>query len=320
LKNKIKQLQIGYYVLIHPNVQDVVMFDNCFINNDGRIVPVLVLSSSSSSVQVLSNFNPISSSVLPPTLCTLVSIPNNSSTNIHAVQAATTTTTTPPSLNDSKFLVLDPLGYRCIDDDTAQCTASVYSNSNNEDVNYDNYYGGDSSSSANRIDPLCYGTFDEIRIAEEEENMIAASGTNQPTTAVVRTYVLCPHRTYDGIIGGPRDVDHDEIGLVVKYPNVHIYCGSDGRSENQCRVTGGTIQIGIIPDDEDDEDKYNTNYNTSSSTAPGGVNKGVGVSNVTIRGLTFTEATTVNILVSRPGSQLTIMDCIFQVSSSTHTL
>lgn len=88
--------------------------------------------------------------------------------------------------------------------------------------------------------------------------------------------------------------------------NVHIQCGDNGSSANECIFTGGTFQIVF-------SDGYYYNDNTQV------------LDNMLIEGVTFMgleDGSMANIDVyagsfnARPPTTLTVKDCIFQVTLS----
>lgn len=108
----------------------------------------------------------------------------------------------------------------------------------------------------------------------------------------LRLYVLCPETIFEVASsfrkdGTPRDGDHP---LFLGRSNIHVLCGEDGRSENNCVLTDGLMQVGFF-------DKFDTNKT---------------VINALVKGLTFTKARSYNVLAENYGN-LTLSDCVFKV-------
>jgi hypothetical protein len=108
-----------------------------------------------------------------------------------------------------------------------------------------------------------------------------------------RTYILCANTTFTvgstGDISGPRKASSGPI--VIGRPNIRIICGPDAKSRNGCVVSGGKLQLAI-------QDVFQT---------------GRPATNGYVRGLTFTGASSVNVLAVYP-SDVEFRDCIFRVS------
>lgn len=104
---------------------------------------------------------------------------------------------------------------------------------------------------------------------------------------IVRTYILCPMTEYEM-----------ENPLVITRPNTRILCGADGKSRNDCRLTGGAVQLKV-----------------DGTLAPHSIFSGAQpLSNLLIHGVTFTEGEKTNVLVKYP-CDLTLEKCIFMVCS-----
>lgn len=110
-----------------------------------------------------------------------------------------------------------------------------------------------------------------------------------------RKYVLCPDTKY--LIGDYDYGDKAFVGggaaLDLMLPNVHILCGEDGSSKNNCILEGGETQVFILPD-ETAEELF---------------------TNVVVRGLTFKGATDLNVVgvTARTDEEVGVLfqDCIF---------
>ena len=106
-----------------------------------------------------------------------------------------------------------------------------------------------------------------------------------------KTYVLCPHRTYQ--IGfSYRDgtcCTEGDAPLSAR-SNVRFLCGEDGRAENNCVFTGGIAQF------------------VASNLLWGGAD----VFNVQVEGLTFTQAMVSSILIGNKGF-IEFKNCVVRV-------
>jgi hypothetical protein len=113
--------------------------------------------------------------------------------------------------------------------------------------------------------------------------------------SIVRTYLLCPKTTFkvatmNDNVGNPFDGSHP---IIINRPNMRILCGAEGNSENNCVVSGGVFQLGIV-------DEFGTG--------------GPPATNALVSGITFTGASSVNVQATFP-SHVVLSDCIFKVSS-----
>ncbi len=82
-------------------------------------------------------------------------------------------------------------------------------------------------------------------------------------------------------------------------PNLQIQCGDDGARANNCIVSGGTVQV---------DGTLFFRPNATSST--------MGLSNVVLTGLTFTNVEKYHVWIDQPG-QVLFRDCAFQVRSGS---
>lgn len=109
---------------------------------------------------------------------------------------------------------------------------------------------------------------------------------------VTATYILCPDTIFLisdlGSNVSPSVEETETIALKVKKSNIHIKCGADGASSNNCVFTGGSYQLVI--------DRPSTHG---------------AIFNVIVQGVTFRDATLNNVLASASGT-LSIKDCIFK--------
>lgn len=107
----------------------------------------------------------------------------------------------------------------------------------------------------------------------------------------LREYILCPDTTYEIANnfenGEPKD---GQYPISIFRSNVHVLCGFDGNSNNNCVLEDGHVQLGYY-------DKFNTNAT---------------LTNTAVKGLTFTKARYMNIEAQANGD-LTIHDCVFKV-------
>jgi len=114
---------------------------------------------------------------------------------------------------------------------------------------------------------------------------------NVKEVLALRKYILCPNTTFEiaseyDSDGNPMDGDPP---IIVGRPNVHVFCGEDGNSDNNCVLKGGIVHVGI----------YNE-FNT----------QGPWVTNSILSGLTFSDASDLNILADFQANVI-IRDCIF---------
>jgi hypothetical protein len=112
---------------------------------------------------------------------------------------------------------------------------------------------------------------------------------------VLRSYVLCPNTTFTvasafNESGGPVE---GQYPLKIGRSNIHVLCGEDGSSANDCVLEGGMEQLVFA-------DLFKTNHS---------------VTNVLVQGLTFSKAKTSNAVVQNKG-HLSLVDCIFRVRFS----
>ena len=122
-------------------------------------------------------------------------------------------------------------------------------------------------------------------------NTIRLREVNADTTQQ-RTYIICPGTE---ITVGTLDPNNNNALTGNFYfqarPNLHIQCGPDGSSANNCTVTGGTLQV----------DGTDWLGNTEPPF------------NFKLSGFTFREVDRYNFWGNMPGS-ITFYDCIFRVS------
>ena len=108
---------------------------------------------------------------------------------------------------------------------------------------------------------------------------------------IVETYILCPNTVFT--IGTVDDTENTSTGgakTISTRAKSIFQCGTDGKSSNNCIVTGGTIQILHDRSDFQNEDKPN----------------------VVIKGITFEDASYSSAVLAAPGD-ITFIDCIFRV-------
>jgi hypothetical protein len=110
---------------------------------------------------------------------------------------------------------------------------------------------------------------------------------------IVETYILCPDTIYVmGSFDPIGDVMIEGWDPIITRANSVFQCGDDGKSSNNCVITGGDIQIlhEVVT------------YNKESKD------------NVVIKGITFEDATSGSIILAASGD-ISLIDCIFRVSS-----
>jgi len=107
----------------------------------------------------------------------------------------------------------------------------------------------------------------------------------------VETFVLCPGTVYKIGFLGSGGVTEDGFPALTIRANTRYLCGEDGKSENNCVITGGQFQI------------------ISTFNSFGGEVK----DNVLFKGITFQDGESAGALLVAPGD-VTFEDCIFRVS------
>lgn len=128
----------------------------------------------------------------------------------------------------------------------------------------------------------CLESLDSVFLAERDVE----------DESILRSYVLCPNTTFSiasafNESGGPIE---GQYPLKIARSNIHVLCGEDGSSANECVLEGGMEQLVFV-------DLYESNHS---------------VTNVLVQGLTFSKAKTRNAAVKNKG-QLSLVDCIFKV-------
>ena len=116
--------------------------------------------------------------------------------------------------------------------------------------------------------------------------------------SVLRKYILCNNTEFHVAM----NFDSDGLPLDGQYPipigrpNVHVLCGENGRSENNCQLVRGLVHVGIV-------DEFGLGIG------------GLYVDNILLQGLTFFRATSVNV-IAMVGGNITIRDCVFTVGGN----
>jgi hypothetical protein len=109
---------------------------------------------------------------------------------------------------------------------------------------------------------------------------------------IVETYILCPDTIYTmGSFDPITEISIDGWKPIFTRANSIFQCGEDGKSSNNCILTGGAVQIFHEVVTFNREDK----------------------NNVVIKGITFEDAKTGGVVLAAPGD-ITLIDCIFRVS------
>jgi len=118
-----------------------------------------------------------------------------------------------------------------------------------------------------------------------------------------RTYRLCPDTKYNMLSSGGAEVGDSvtehvhEPPIVIGRSNIHLICGADGKSSNNCILDGGYIQL-IVHNEFDVPEEH------------------LPASNAVVQGITFTGAISTNVLVqSTMPIHIKFHDCIFKVRS-----
>jgi hypothetical protein len=147
------------------------------------------------------------------------------------------------------------------------------------------------ASSLNKADPPCLTSLDDVYRFE----------ANLTDDRSLRTYILCPGTKFEV---GSRNVNNGtpfdmppsdgSYPIIINRPNMRVLCGADGSSQNDCVITGGDIQLGII-------NEFNTLLPATNSL---------------VRGITFTGASLLNIQATFP-CHVIVQDCIFRVRQSS---
>jgi hypothetical protein len=110
--------------------------------------------------------------------------------------------------------------------------------------------------------------------------------TNERNPNVDTTVILCPNTTFD--IGNIEDDEVVDGSMpLIAFPNVQYLCGQEGSSVNNCVLKGGDTQFWNPPGAE------------------------IGI--VSVRGITFEDASFVSILLQGTG-EISFVDCIVRVS------
>lgn len=131
-------------------------------------------------------------------------------------------------------------------------------------------------------------TSHELVLAEER---FLRNDTSEPAG---RAYEICPNTVVNvGFQEQGLQYTNGSVPLVVVNPNLHVKCGSDGSSDNNCIVRGGDIQV-IAPSQVD---VPNTHPNAE---------------NFLIEGFTFEGASQLTMLILAPGGNIIVRNCIFQ--------
>ena len=113
---------------------------------------------------------------------------------------------------------------------------------------------------------------------------------NVTDTTVNRTYILCPETTFET---GFVTVEGDIFGMppLTLRRNMHIFCGEDGSSSNNCLITTGTFGLTSIP----------ANFEPPVLSE-----------NVLVQGVTFSNNADFALLIGLAGS-FKFIDCVFKV-------
>lgn len=103
-----------------------------------------------------------------------------------------------------------------------------------------------------------------------------------------RTYILCSNTTYSA---------QSSPAIIIGRSNVRILCGPNGKSLNKCVIQGGEVQLSL-------QDFFHTG--------------GPPVTDSHVRGLTFADASYINVHSAFQQSQVEFYDCIFRVRTCVH--
>ena len=124
---------------------------------------------------------------------------------------------------------------------------------------------------------------------ERSLGSIAKNEANVEFLDRVRTYILCPDTKY--IV---------ESSIEIGQHNMHLICGINGDSNNQCVLSGGGVQVEV-----------SDLYWTGGARVP--------AINVLLHGIRFERAASANVWIKYPG-QFMFRDCFFSVSSARRTI
>ena len=134
----------------------------------------------------------------------------------------------------------------------------------------------------------CYDNLDTIYQLEKDVT----------DDSVLREYILCPNKVYtmaESFVNNQGYEGHHPI--VLAKSNVHVKCGPDGSSANQCILTGGKIHVAFVNEFRGDHEHAGP------------------VTNVLVQGLTLQDAEWMNIWAEQAGDLL-VKDCIIQQNSN----
>lgn len=141
---------------------------------------------------------------------------------------------------------------------------------------YNNTSNG-SQFETNNITDSCYDSLAPLQAAMDNRTDVFVGG--------IVNYTLCPNTM---IVLDERDART----FLVPRINSRIRCGTTGRSTNNCTVSGGKTQVGIV---YESLEVYQNNY--------------------VIEGLTFELSRGPSSLLAAPGV-IEYRDCVFRVSSN----
>lgn len=215
---------------------DLVLTNNCFIQNNVTISPVI--NQKSTSLLASSNYGELTNAQGPPFVCEFIA-------NVEQGEVGT-----------SNF---EDLSFSCVDFDSDFCVPATVPETE------------------------CLTSLNDVYFGERDV----------VDSIILRTYVLCPDTTFNlantfGDDGLALDGDNP---IIIGRPNVHVLCGEDGMSQNNCTLKGGMIQLAIF-------DEFEVGF--------------VPATNAVVQGLTFVGATSVNVLANFYGA-VTFQDCLFEV-------
>jgi hypothetical protein len=260
------------------------MFDNCFLGNDDYI-PIVV---DGTNIEKMSNFNHRTSiNLLPETNCTFIAEVINGTSNMILSNLTEQTPT--------QKIGKQPFGYTCINYDSIKCTALTYG----------------TMLSSKRFQEPCINSLNIINELEKTDNSIVnvefVATVSDSGLQNARTYILCPGTEYN-VSEKINDFDSypgkilANNTLQLPFSNVHILCGANGNSNNNCTINGGQTQVHV--EKMQQLDAHNNNNNN--------------LNDILLLGITFTNATMNNIFISGGiDSEVIIQDCIFQVSHTS---
>jgi hypothetical protein len=203
------------------------MQDHCFLGNDNRIASVVISDKEKTQIQTMGKFMQRQTEDMPPTKCDFLAAKSGKADGIAGQMLTIQNFSQGGSDREAA--------------DSVTCTASAYLK----------------NADKGKHEIPCVESLDDIYHTE-------ATVTNEHS---VRTYILCPNRTYE-IRSKNKNANNGSAPIIIGRSNVHVLCGADGNSDNNCVLNGGEVQLAVY-------DEFNIKHS---------------VDNTLVQGVTFTEA------------------------------